>query len=159
MFRTGLRERRILRVSVCVSCRFTKTGCQVILCVTLPNWSPLTGHASESTQHENAQYLCAYKLQACGPARLSDVDAYRQKMRPLMRKCFDLLSLKSSRGPLPAMEGGGGTLSFIPLTHIFLSSPSFFASRHLSPLQLFFFFILFATAHPLKHLSSCAIHH
>lgn len=58
-----------------------------------------------------------------------------------MHECFDLLSLKSSRGPLPAMEGG--ILSFNPLTHIFLSSPFFFffASRHLSALQLFFHFV------------------
>lgn len=82
-----------------------------------------------------------------------------------MHECFDLLSLKSSRGPLPAMEkehyhSVASLIFSSPCPH--LSSHALFFScsfLHLSrssPLQLF---ILFSPARPLKHLSSCAIHH
>lgn len=79
------------------------------------------------------------------------------EMRPLMHECFDLLRLKSERGPLPAME----RVHYHSIPSLIFSS----LCPPVLPLALFslaspvFPPVLFSTAHPLKHLSPCAIHH
>lgn len=83
-----------------------KSECQITPCDMLLHRSPLTGRcfASESTQHEDIYGI--YVLISLKRVAWPDCQTgcLQTEMRPLMHECFDLLSLKSSRGPLPAME-------------------------------------------------------
>lgn len=142
--------------------KLAKTGCQIISCDMLLYRSPLTGHALLLKVH-NMKIYGIYVLISWKHVARPDCQAgcLQTEMRPLMQECFDLLSLKSSRRPLPAMEREhyhSIPLLYFPL-HALPHPPSlplsFFCS---SVFLLFSFYFLFATAHPLKHVSFCAIH-